>query len=183
MAKYETAPYRVVTRDGPLELRAYDGFHTATVDSSSWKGSRGFSQIFQYITGSNEAGEKISMTTPVLNEIAPGQATTEFVMPASYNAETLPEPSDPAISIRYHPPALAAAIRFSGAVSDAKIEANRRRLLDWLHTKGMRSLGGLRLARYNPPFIPPFLRRNELLLDVAGMRSDQAKSPGDRHSR
>lgn len=183
MARYETAPYRVVAKDGPYELRAYDGFHTATIDSSSWQGSGGFSQIFQYISGSNETSEKISMTTPVLNEIAPGQSTTEFVMPASYNEKTLPEPSDPSIRIRYHQPCLAAVIRFSGSVNDEKIEKNRILLSNWIQRKGMETLGALRLARYNPPFIPPFLRRNELLLDVAEMIGSEDGSVETPHIR
>lgn len=172
MARYETAPYRVVANDDPFELRAYDGFYTATVDSSSWEGFGGFSQIFQYISGSNETREKISMTTPVLNEMTPAHATTEFVMPASYSSQTLPQPADPDIRIRYHEPCLAAVIRFSGSVSQERIEVQRIRLTNWILSKGLRSIGGFRLARYNPPFIPPFLRRNELLIDVSDVSQD-----------
>ncbi len=172
MARYETAPYSVLTREGPFEVRAYEGFHTATVDSATWQGSGGFSQIFQYISGNNESGEKISMTTPVINAIAPDHATTEFVMPAAYQGSTLPDPTDPSIRLRFHPPCLAAAIQFSGTVSDRKIEEYQSRLLAWIETKELKSLGNLRLARYNPPFIPPFLRRNELLLDVTRKSAD-----------
>ena len=173
MARYETAPYRVLESDENFELRSYDGYYTAAIDSRQWQGSNGFSQIFEYISGANESGEKISMTTPVLNELEEGAATTEFVMPQKYDGPSLPRPQNPSIRIKANQAHLAAAIRFSGTVNQEKLEEMEKKLRLWIRGKGLEATGTPRLARYNPPFIPPFFRRNELLLDVIRKVSQQ----------
>lgn len=166
MAKYETAPYETFETDGNFELRAYNAFYTAAVDTPVWQSSEGFSQIFEYISGSNATGEKISMTTPVINELNEGSSSTEFVMPSDYSEKSLPKPRNSAIQIKAHSPRLVAVLRFSGTVRTLKVGQMEAKLRQWIESKGLQATGPMRLARYNPPFIPPFLRRNELLLDV-----------------
>lgn len=165
MAPYETAPYQVLKAEPPFELRAYDAFVTASVDSRDWINSDGFNQIFNYISGSNEAGQKISMTTPVFNELESSRATTEFVMPREVTP-LLPRPQDPSITLKSHSPVKTAVITFSGRMNEAAVQKHKARLTDWIHRQGLTPAGPIRLARYNPPFIPPFLRRNEILMDV-----------------
>ena len=69
LSKYETAPYKVLEKEGPFEIRQYDAFYTVAVEEDTLEGSSGFSQIFDYISGNNEDQTKISMTTPVVNEM------------------------------------------------------------------------------------------------------------------
>ena len=166
MAIYVTAPYETLATDGPFELRRYGAFTSAAVDSQAWEGGDGFSRIFNYISGANETGQKISMTTPVLNELTQNAATTEFVMPAAFTPDTLPRPNDPSIRIRSWDQRLTVVIRFSGNARADRVAQMEARLSDWIRHRGLQIIGAPRLARYNPPFIPPFLRRNELLLDV-----------------
>lgn len=166
MARYETAPYETLETDGQFELRGYAAFTTAAVDTPAWEGSDGFRQIFDYISGGNDAGEKISMTTPVINELAEEASSTEFVMPSDYSGKPLPKPQNPAIHIKEHAPRLVAALRFSGSVGTTRLGQMEGKLRRWIESKGLQATSPLRLARYNPPFVPPFLRRNELLLDV-----------------
>lgn len=166
MAKYETAPYKTLVTDGQFELRAYDAFYTAAVREPNWEDSNGFRQIFNYISGSNKAGEKISMTTPVFNELEQDHASTEFVLPSAFTGKKPPEPENPAIQIKAHQAQLAAVIRFSGKTQPERVRLMEERLRLWIKSNSLRAVGPPRLARYNPPMIPPFLRRNELLLKI-----------------
>ena len=166
MAKYETAPYQTIETDGEFELRAYEAFYTAAVESPLWESSDGFRQIFDYISGSNETGEKISMTTPVFNELDQTATSTEFVMPSDYVEKPLPKPQNPAVRIKSHEARLVATLRFSGTVQARSVKQQEEKLRQWISAHGLVAMGTPRLARYNAPFIPPFLRRNELLLDV-----------------
>lgn len=166
MAKYETAPYKTLETDGDFELRAYEPFYTAAVESPVWESSDGFRQIFDYISGHNATGEKISMTTPVFNELDQTATSTEFVMPSDYVEKPLPKPKNPAVQIKSHEARLVATIRFSGTVQARAVTEQELKLRQWITARGLQAIGTPRLARYNAPFIPPFLRRNELLLDV-----------------
>lgn len=166
MSKYETAPYKVLKKEGHFEIRQYDAFYTAAVEGSSLDGSNGFGQIFDYISGNNEDQKKISMTTPVFNEMGKEKVSTEFVMPRNYSEETLPEPSNPKVKIKKTESKLTASVTFSGTTSDKKISEHKKMLLAWIEKINMKPSGNFRLARYNPPFVPPFLRRNEILIDI-----------------
>ena len=166
MSKYETAPYKVLQKEGNFEIRQYDAFYTAAVEGSTLEGSSGFSQIFDYISGNNEEKKKISMTTPVFNEMGNEKVSTEFVMPTNYTEDTLPKPANPKVKIKKTERKLTASVTFSGTTSAKKIREYEKLLLDWIEKKNMKPYGNFRLARYNPPFIPPFLRRNEILIDI-----------------
>lgn len=111
MSKYETAPYKVIKKEDAFEIRLYETFYTATIDETSYDAS-GFNQIFQYISGDNQQGEKIAMTTPVFNELKENAVTTEFVMPQTYTLDSLPKPKNSAIHIKKTQSKHCAAITF-----------------------------------------------------------------------
>lgn len=166
MSKYETAPYKVLRKEGHFEIRRYEAFFTAAVEETNLEGSNGFRQIFDYISGNNEDQKKISMTTPVINEMRKESVSTEFVMPSTFTEDTLPAPANPKVKIKKTERKLTAAVTFSGTTSRKKIVEYEKRLLAWIEKKNMKPTGNFRLARYNPPFMPPFLRRNEVIIDI-----------------
>ncbi|NCC78716.1 MAG: heme-binding protein [Clostridia bacterium] len=170
MSKYETAPYKVLEKEGPFEIRQYDAFYTAAVEEDTLEGSYGFRQIFDYISGNNEDQTKISMTTPVFNEMKEKKVTTEFVMPSKYSEDAPPKPSSAKVRIRRNEARLSASVTFSGSSTEKKIREYEKELMDWIHKKGLSPSGPFRLARYNPPFIPPLFRRNEILIDVSSKK-------------
>lgn len=181
----EEAKYNVVSREGNYELRDYAPQLVAeTVVDTSLEdaGDRAFRRLFAYISGENRARAKIAMTAPVAQEAmsekiamtAPvGQSkSTEgwvvsFMMPASYTRETLPEPADPEVKIREIPARRMAAVRYSGRWTEGRYLHYRGALEAWIKEKGYRALGEAVWARYNPPFTPWLLRRNEVLIPVA----------------
>jgi len=166
MAHHETPTYKVLEKDGAFEIRSYESYLTAAVDETSMKETNGFGQIFDYISGGNSKKEKIDMTVPVINELETGKVTTEFVMPHHFSMESLPNPDNSRIKIKKSDDKLCAVVSFSGSISDEKIEKHLEKLKEWLDEKNIKTIGGFRLARYNPPFTPPTFRRNEILVDI-----------------
>lgn len=188
----EEPNYNVLETSGNFELRAYDSMIVAeTVVSGSMNkaSNTGFRVIAGYIFGDNTSNsggsEKISMTSPVTMEqesesesrsekismTAPvtmaadnGKWRVHFVMPSEYTLDTLPKPNNSAVTLREVPGQQVATVRFSGRASKEKTAAKTADLLAWLASKKITPTGKPELARYNPPWTLPFLRRNEVMV-------------------
>jgi hypothetical protein len=166
----ETAKYQVIRTDGDFEIRRYDRILLATVKNAPSR----FRVLFNYITGSNKSKKKVAMTSPVITseEIAmtsPVLSNSEsmsFIVPSEYTQETVPEPTDERISIDEFPERYVATVRFSGLALKNSVNKQRTRLLDWLKTEDIQLNGPPFLMQYNPPYVPGFLRRNEIGIEV-----------------
>jgi len=111
--------------------------------------------------------EKISMTVPVTMEsTAASGYRLHFVMPSKYTMQTLPKPADPRVTLREVPAQKVAAIRFSKFSTEATITAQTTLLQGWIAQQGLKAVGKPQFARYDPPFVPPLLRRSEILIAV-----------------
>lgn len=108
--------------------------------------------------------EKINMTAPVTMEPSGGQWRVHFVMPSQYTLDTLPKPNNSAVTLREVPTRNYAVIRFSGLAGESKTATKTADLMAWLNSKGITPIGKPELARYNPPWTLPFLRRNEVMV-------------------
>ena len=180
----EEAPYKVVNQDNKFEIRDYAPHILAeTVVEGNFEeaGNKAFNVLFGYISGDNRSREKLAMTAPVSQEpkgekikmTAPvGQQRDQeswavsFMMPASYTLETLPEPEDPKITLRQVSARRIAAVRYSGFWSEKNYLRYKLELESWIKEKGFAIVGDPIWARYNPPFTPWFLRRNEILIPI-----------------
>lgn len=165
-AGYESAPYKVVRSDGKFELRDYPALTVVeTPMASNGNGAdSGFSRLFRFITGGNEAGEKISMTTPVFMSGNVSNSTMAFVMPATMKADQVPKPSDGSLMVRELEPGRFAVLRFSGG-RNAKNESEAlSRLKAWINTQGLKTVSTPVYGYFDPPWTPTFLRRNEVML-------------------
>lgn len=166
MAFIEQPSYEVLERDGDVEVRRYEGFNVAEIRKALPDMDGGFNDLFRYISGENSEGLKISMTAPVFNEVGEEALSTAFVMPARFDLGALPLPSDNRIEIRRMEGGVFGAIRFSGFWSEEKFLKMSGRLRLWIEAKGYALKSEALIARYNPPFTPPFLRRNEVLYRI-----------------
>jgi hypothetical protein len=180
----ERAKYTVVEREGNFELRQYEPHLVAeTIVEGDFDevGNEGFRRLFDYISGKNRKQQSISMTAPVSQEAdsekismtAPvnqvrmgGKYRITFLMPAKYTMETLPEPLDTRVELKEVPGQFIAALRYSGTWSRDRYEKKRVRLQALMRQKGLEPAGEAIFARYNSPFMPWFLRRNEVLIPV-----------------
>ena len=186
----EEPKYSLIEKDGAFEVRTYDSKLIAEVvleGEMSDATSAGFRLLADYIFGNNTApsgrSEKISMTAPVTVEnrsekiamTAPVAIQSEqkgwrvwFVMPSQFSLATLPKPNNPLVLIKPIAAKRYAVVRFSGWVDDEKMQAKVKELSAWLAVKKLTSKGQPELARYNPPWTLPFLRRNEVMLEITG---------------
>ena len=114
--------------------------------------------------------KKIAMTAPVSQEKSDGLWRITFLMPSKYTMGTLPEPLDERVNLREVPGQLMAAIRYSGTWSKKRYEKKKARLESLIQQRGLEPLGEPVFARYNSPFVPWFLRRNEVLIPVQRAR-------------
>jgi hypothetical protein len=167
-----------VLKDGPFEVRDYAPRTEARVTLDETREaamSRGFSVLAGYIFGSNAQNRKIAMTAPVL--MAPDTPapqpnsgtsdwTISFVMPAGMTAADMPPPGDPRIRFIDFAPARMAILRFSGSAGADRMEKKRADLTNWMAGRNLIPAGPPSLARYDPPWIPPFLRRNEVMIPI-----------------
>ena len=123
------------------------------------------------------ASEKIAMTAPVGVKAAGNQWAVTFMMPSSYSMETLPEPVDDRVRLRAVPAVRMAAVRYSGRWSKEGYDRNLARLREWMLQQQIEAVGEPVWARYNPPFTPWFLRRNEVLIPVRALGLAGAGAP------
>jgi hypothetical protein len=163
---YESPKYRVVEKDGIFETRDYPVLIVAETSMAADGMNSGFNKLFRFITGGNSKTEKIAMTTPVLVNPASSNPSMAFVMPGKYDLNKLPQPADASVSLRKIEAARYVVMRFGGSRSRKSQDEASTRLLGWARSKGLEPLCAPEFAYYDPPWIPSFLRRNEVRVRV-----------------
>ncbi|MEI6374450.1 MAG: heme-binding protein [Actinomycetes bacterium] len=163
--------YTVERSYGKWELRRYAPHVLAEVDvqaSFESAGSIGFRPLVSYISGRNVSGEKLAMTAPVIQS-APSRGSghaVSFVLPADATLETVPAPQDSSVNLRAVTEEWAAAEKFSGRWTEKTCDDVERRLRAGVEKAGLTASGPSRFARYDPPWTPWFMRRNEVVIPV-----------------
>ncbi|WP_227677486.1 SOUL family heme-binding protein [Psychrobacter ciconiae] len=189
----EEPKYSVLQRHDGIELRRYDSqiiAQTTVTGSQQVASQRGFKILADYIFGNNSAAkgsnkiamtapvimqksqntkaapEKISMTAPVITQkTAKNEWQMQFIMPSQFTIETLPKPNNPNVHIKQLPAKTFAVIGFSGLTGEDKVVKKTQELQSWLQQHNIKALGEPQLARYNPPWTLPFMRRNEIMIE------------------
>jgi DNA gyrase inhibitor GyrI len=174
----------MIEKEDKFELRKYDAYIVAaTVVEGSFDdvGNEGFRRLFKYISGHNQSkksismtapvsqktiSEKIPMTAPVSQEKLGGKWVITFMLPSQYNMDIAPKPLDDRIKIKEIPSRLIAVMKYSGTWSRKRYVEHESKLKNMLQKKGLLILAEPIFARYNPPFTPWFLRRNEIHIHV-----------------
>ena len=186
----EEPKFEVLTKEGDFELRQYAPMvvaETLVSGSQDEASGRGFRAIAGYIFGDNkragagaekiamtapvllekqDAGKKIDMTAPVTMDKVGDRWRVHFVMPSQYKMTDLPTPNNPAVTLREIPASKYAVIRFSGFAGEEKVASKTKELTAWVIARGNAAVSAPQLARYDPPWTLPFMRRNEILVEV-----------------
>ena len=168
----EKAPYNIVKKVGDIEIRKYPPTLLAVV--KGYEGNSGFNLLFNYISGNNSSQKKIPMTAPVVtSEKIPMTAPVitkdkymAFVLPYTYNQETVPMPENNEVKIQKQQEKTYAVFRFSGKTNEKRVQKYFQKLLNIVKDNNITIKGSPILMRYNSPFAPGFIRRNEVAVEI-----------------
>lgn len=167
-----------------VEVRQYAPYVVAEVlveGSADQAGSEAFPILAGYIFGKNKGERtfamtapvtqtatpvKFAMTTPVTQVAAPGGWIVQFVLPKGVTLATAPEPIDARVRLREVASSRIAAIRYSGFWSESNYTEHLAELESTLKREGLAWRGEPVFSRYNAPFTPWFMRRNEIWLTL-----------------
>ncbi len=181
----EEPKFSVESKTEHYEIRKYETVLVAETKVESEfesAGSQAFRILADYIFGNNKSKTKISMTAPVsqqavsekiamtapVSQIKSGTGyLVQFTMPNKFTKETLPESNDARVNIREIPVRRVAAFEYSGSWSEERYNEKLKLFLENLKQDGVVTTGNPELARYNSPWSLWFLRRNEILIEVA----------------
>ena len=162
---YEEAPHKVLIKSGNIELRSYSELQLVET-SMNTQGEGGFMRLFTYIDRGNSKSQKIAMTTPVYIQKRNSGKTMAFVLPSSINKDEVPAPTSINVKTETRPSGAFAVYRYSGKRIDGGSDNAKKSLNDWIVKNGYRILSEPINAYYDTPWTPPFLRRNELMIQV-----------------
>ncbi len=179
----EQAQYIVLKKEQDYEIREYKARIVAqtTVEGSYDESlNKGFTIIAGYIFGGNttqqkiamtapvteQASEKVAMTAPVLASLEGNSRVISFVMPSSYTVQTLPVPNDARVILKELPSQKIAVVRFSWFRSEERVVEMQNALLTSLVRDGVQAVGVPTYAGYNAPWTPPWMNRNEVMVEI-----------------
>jgi effector-binding domain-containing protein len=175
-AEYEQPSYNLVFQQNGLEIRDYAPavvVETQVVASRRDAAGDAFRSLFNYISGNNDASLEIPMTSPVAQTYAgrerdnvSGKWAVRFFLPRDLSAEAIPEPLQLGVNIVTLGAQRFASVSFKGTQNDKKVAKNSARLREFIAQNGYRVSGQPVYAFYDPPFVPWFLRDNEILFPI-----------------
>jgi DNA gyrase inhibitor GyrI len=180
----EQAKYEVVEAYDNIEIRDYAPMIVAEAEVSGDRKvaiNQGFRMIADYIFGNNAPKQNVAMTAPVIQQPAETIAMTapvtqeragdrwkvRFVMPANYTIDTLPQPNNDTVKLEQIPSKRFAVVRFSGTASEDSLQIHTHALNRFIKDHALNALAQPTYAFFNPPWTLPFLRRNEVMVEIA----------------
>ena len=183
MSDVETPNYEIVESQANIEIRQYKPMIIAEVQMDGERKDAigdGFRFLADYIFGNNAIEQNIAMTAPVQQQkstkiamTAPVQQQStgdawqvSFVMPAEYSMQTLPKPANDRVTLTEIPAKQFVAIRFSGMNSEDNLKEHEQKLMEYVKTNNLSVTGSPKYAFYNPPWTLPFMRRNEVMIEI-----------------
>ncbi len=166
MAKYESLQYEVLLEKDGFQIRKYKQFHTTAVKENTLRANNGFGMLFNYISGNNKKRQAIAMTVPVISEIDKDNMTMEFVLPAKFKKDQIPEPNDPNIKVKTYKEHVALVLEFTGSSRDKTVNENINKLMSFAKANKFKTKGNVRISQYSSPFSIPMFRKNEVSIEI-----------------
>jgi hypothetical protein len=178
---FEKPEYTVVYKEGDIEYRRYEPYlvseSVVVAADGDYKnaGMEGVDRILAFIRGDNRSvangdqNEKIGMTLPIEQSMATDGWRVALKLPSRYTQDTAPLPNDERVSIRAVPGRLMAVLRYSGRWTEENFTGRMTDLGEAIEAQAVESIGDMETALYNPPVTPPFLRRNEVMVEVSNL--------------
>lgn len=162
----ESPEYQVLRKNGAFEIRSYPSMVVVSTSMTKRGEDNSFMRLFRYISGSNEDGQKIAMTTPVLMAEEGDERQMSFVIPKEIANNGAPKAMGEAVEIETMAAGKFAAFRFAGDRDGELFSDAKRKLFEWISENNLIALDEPIIASYDPPVTPAFLKRNEILIRV-----------------
>lgn len=184
MGHYEQPKYQTVSSQDTIEIRDYSPIIVAQVTTQGERKEAiraGFKLLADYIFGNNLAkgsiemtapvtqqkSQEIAMTAPVTQQAKGSEWLVHFTMPSQYTIDTLPKPNNKVVMLKEVPTKRFAVIQFSGMMTQSNLDEHEKELQVYLSQNNMTALAEPIYAFYNPPWTLPFMRRNEVMVEIA----------------
>jgi len=174
----EQLPFELIATTPGFEIRHYPKYVLVQVvvkGEFNSAASQAFRPLVNYISGQNQTNEKFAMTAPVIQAPADESHTVSFVLPEGVNLKDLPIPLNAKVTTVEVKPHYAAAVKFRGLATWAHFKSFGDQLLVDVQSAGLKAAGDPYYARFDPPWKPGFLRRNEAIVALAGYPSKGKK--------
>ena len=167
----ERPKFKPIKKINGLEMREYDAYQVAVCDvhnvsNLNRAANSGFRYLFNYISGENLAGQKISMTVPVQQEPTDNGWKISFVVPSRFEEKSTPVPTSSRVVIEQIAAGNFAVLRYRGLWNSKRYEMKKEKLLEKLQQLNLQAIGEVTAAVYNPPLTPPCFRHNEVMVRV-----------------
>lgn len=183
MSNVEKPDYKVIQSEQNIEIRQYEPMIIAEVEVDGKREDAirdGFRLLADYIFGNNTVQQVISMTAPVQQKenqkiamTAPVQQQStgkswrmSFVMPSKYSMDSLPVPNNNRVRLKEILTKKFVVIEFSGTNSNENVTEHENQLMNYIEANQINIIGSPKYAFYNAPWTLPFLRRNEVMIEI-----------------
>ena len=183
MSNVEKPDYKVIQSEQNIEIRQYEPMIIAEVEVDGKREDAigdGFRLLADYIFGNNTVQQVISMTAPVQQKenqniamTAPVQQQStgkswrmSFVMPSKYSMDSLPVPNNNRVRLKGILAKKFVVIEFSGTNSNENVTEHENQLMNYIEENQIKINDSPKYAFYNPPWSLPFLRRNEVMIEI-----------------
>ena len=183
MSNVEKPKYKVIQSEQNIEIRQYAPMIIAEVEVDGKREDAirdGFRLIADYIFGNNtveqnismtapvqqKENQKIAMTSPVQQQLAGKSWQISFVMPSKYNMDSLPVPNNNRVRLKEILTKKFVVIKFSGTNSNENVTEHENQLMSYIEANQIKIIGSPKYAFYNAPWTLPFLRRNEVMIEI-----------------
>ena len=183
MSNVEKPDYKVIQTERNIEIRQYEPMIIAEVEVDGKREDairEGFRLIADYIFGNNtvqrdiamtapvqqQESQKIAMTAPVQQQSTGRSWQISFVMPSKYSMETLPEPKNDRVRLKEILTKKFVVIEFSGTNSNENVTEHENQLMNYIEANQIKIIDSPKYAFYNAPWTLPFMRRNEVMIEI-----------------
>lgn len=183
MSNVEKPDYKVIQSEQNIEIRQYEPMIIAEVEVDGKREDairEGFRLIADYIFGNNtvqrdiamtapvqqQESQKIAMTAPVQQQSTGRSWQISFVMPSKYSMETLPEPKNDRVRLKEIMTKKFVVIKFSGTNSNENVTKHENQLMNYIEANQIKIIDSPKYAFYNAPWTLPFMRRNEVMIEI-----------------
>lgn len=170
VAKIKEPKHKLIVEEKWYEIHHYHPFLLAEMDIF-WPRSRamadGYRILSYYLFWGNDKEKKMDFMNPVRDKRKKiGQHTIQFMLSDEYTMKTIPKPDDTRITIKQVKKKNVAVLKFTWYVTEKRMKRKIHEFSTMLQHDTYVPVWDYISAEYNPPFSFPFMKRNEIIVEI-----------------